>query len=104
MIQLLFALDVDSGLLIYGSYNPWLVALSVAIAVFSSTMALNAATQARDMHNAHLRRVTLLAGSLALGCGVWAMHFIGMLSFALCTTVKYDVAITTASLLPSIGA
>ena len=104
ILQLFFLLDADPGLLIYGSYNPWLVALSVAIAVFSSVMALNAASQAGTMHSAHLRRVTLLAGSLSLGCGVWAMHFIGMLSFALCTTVKYDVSITAASLLPSIAA
>lgn len=104
ILPLFFLLDADPGLLIYGSYNPWLVALSVAIAVFSSVMALNAASQAGSMHSRHLRRVTLLAGSLSLGCGVWAMHFIGMLSFALCTTVKYDVGITTASLLPSIAA
>jgi NO-binding membrane sensor protein with MHYT domain len=29
-------------------------------------------------------------GSLALGTGVWAMHFIGMLAFDLCTDVDYD--------------
>ena len=50
------------------------------------------------------RSIVLLTGSLALGCGVWAMHFIGMLAFDLCTRVDYDPAITISSLLPSIGA
>jgi NO-binding membrane sensor protein with MHYT domain len=43
-------------------------------------------------------------GSLALGAGVWAMHFIGMLAFAPCTDVDYDPATTILSSLPSIGA
>src|SRR3989344_3396003 len=46
----------------------------------------------------------MLAGSLALGCGVWGMHFIGMLAYQLCTTVTYDTDLTTASVLPSVGA
>jgi PAS domain S-box-containing protein len=103
-LALFFALNIDPGMLLLGSYQPWLVALSLGIAIFASTMGLHAASQARDMHTPHLRRVTLLAASLSLGCGVWAMHFIGMLAFKLCAHVEYDAAVTTASLLPSVGA
>jgi NO-binding membrane sensor protein with MHYT domain len=44
------------------------------------------------------------SGSLALGTGVWAMHFIGMLAFDLCTDVDYDPLATIISGVPSIAA
>ena len=99
-----FAEGIDPGLLLYGTYNPWLVALSVSVAVFSSSMGLHAAHQARALARTRLRQITLLAGSLSLGCGVWAMHFIGMLAFQLCTPVTYNTAVTLLSVLPSLGA
>jgi PAS domain S-box-containing protein len=92
------------SLLPYGSYDPMLVVLSVCLAMFASTMALHATEQARVLTQSSLRSVTLLAGSLALGCGVWGMHFIGMLAYQLCTTVTYDSDLTTASVLPSVTA
>ena len=92
------------SLLPYGSHDPMLVALSVCLAIFASTMALHATEQARVLTHSRLRSVTLLAGSLALGCGVWGMHFIGMLAYQLCTTVTYDSDLTTASVLPSVAA
>ena len=92
------------SLLPYGTHDPMLVVLSVCLAIFASTMALHATEQARELTHSRLRTVTLLAGSLALGCGVWAMHFIGMLAYQLCTTVSYDSALTTASVLPSVAA
>ena len=100
---LLPGVDAPS-LLPYGTYDPVLVALSVCLAIFSSTMALHATEQARVLTQSRLRSVTLLAGSLALGCGVWGMHFIGMLAYQLCTTVTYASDLTTASVLPSVAA
>ncbi len=94
----------DRNLLLYGEHDPWLVLLSVCVAMFASSMAMQAAVQARQTPQARLRHTTLLAGSLALGCGVWAMHFIGMLAFRLCTQVSYDTGLTTLSVLPSMGA
>ena len=92
------------SLLPYGAHDPMLVVLSVCLAIFASTMALHATEQARVLTQSRLRSVTLLAGSLALGCGVWGMHFIGMLAYQLCTTVTYNTDLTTASVLPSVGA
>lgn len=99
-----FAWHVDPGMLLYGSYDPWLVALAVGVAVFSSTMGMQAAYQAGHMPTRSMRYLTLLAGAMALGGGVWAMHFVGMLSFQLCTTVHYNPQITLLSILPSIAA
>ena len=39
-----------------------------------------------------------------MGTGIWAMHFIGMLSFSLPVPMSYDPAITAASVLPAIFA
>ena len=98
-----FQYPADS-LLIYGQYNPWMVLLSVVIAIITSSMALHMASEARECPGTRRRVVTLMAGSLALGAGVWAMHFIGMLAFDLCTPVTYDVRLTLLSMIPSIAA
>ncbi|MBY0242252.1 MAG: PAS domain S-box protein [Burkholderiaceae bacterium] len=100
----LFSPPADASLLTYGIYDPWLVLLSVVVASFSSWMGLQMAGQAASAANPNLRRAALLTGSLALGSGVWAMHFIGMLAFNLCTGVEYDRALTIWSMLPSIAA
>ena len=99
-----FAVPADPSLLAVGVYDPRLVALSVAISIFASLMALHIAGQAATATSRLVRTVALLSGTLALGAGVWAMHFIGMLAFALCTTVTYDPWITIASMLPSLAA
>jgi PAS domain S-box-containing protein len=100
----LFSPPADPALLTYGTYDPALVALSVFVAVFSSWMGLQLAGRARGSGHRTLRTVALLAGSLALGCGVWSMHFIGMLAFNLCTYVSYDPGTTVLSILPSLAA
>jgi PAS domain S-box-containing protein len=102
MLPQLFSAPTEMSLLTYGQYDPSLVALSLLIAIFSSWMGLQVAGQASV--NRAQRSIVLLTGSLALGSGVWAMHFIGMLAFDLCTRVEYDPATTILSLLPSIGA
>ncbi|MBB3119674.1 MHYT domain-containing protein [Pseudoduganella violacea] len=100
----LFSPPDDPSLLTYGIYDPLLVTLSVIVAVFSSWMGLQLVGQGRSRDNRTLRLLTLLAGSLALGAGVWSMHFIGMLAFQLCTTVRYEPVLTVLSMLPSLGA
>jgi PAS domain S-box-containing protein len=86
-----------------GLYNPWLVLLSVVVAVFTATLALQmvdfAARGARG-----LRTAAIATGTVALGSGVWAMHFLAMLAFNLCVAVDYDPLITGISMLPSIAA
>ncbi|HSD37503.1 MAG TPA: PAS domain S-box protein [Rhodocyclaceae bacterium] len=89
---------------IIGSYQPGLVLLSVAIAIFSATMALQIAGMARRSDVPLHRHVAVATGALALGGGIWAMHFIGMLAFSICTTVSYSDDITVVSMLPGLGA
>ncbi|MEH8016455.1 ATP-binding protein [Rheinheimera muenzenbergensis] len=91
-------------LLLAGSYDLNLVLLSFLIAVFSSAIALQITASAISVKKKNLRLLMLTSGSIALGGGVWSMHFIGMLAFTLCTSVSYQPGLTFLSMLPSIAA
>ena len=89
----------DSGLPF--AHDPWLVALSYAIAAFGSYAALDMAERARRS-KAH----TLLwqaCAAVALGGGIWAMHFIGMLALVIDAPVAYEPLKTLLSLATAIG-
>jgi len=44
----------------------------------------------------------LLGGAIAMGTGIWSMHFIGMLAFSVPIPLAYDVPITMLSMLSAI--
>ncbi|GGK05833.1 PAS domain S-box protein [Pseudomonas matsuisoli] len=92
------------GLLLYGSYDPWLVFTSLVVAVLSSMMALQVAGIAKATQSASHRHFSLISGSIALAGGIWSMHFIGMLAFSFCASVSYSPGLTLLSLLPSLAA
>jgi PAS domain S-box-containing protein len=94
----------SNSILIYGTYSYWMVGLSVFIAVFASFMGLQVAFQTTGSTSPKRKQIMLLIGSIALGGGIWSMHFIGMLAFNLCTTVEYGWGLTLLSLLPGIAA
>ena len=102
MIQQFFMIGQEVTLL-DGQYDFGLVALSLMIAIFASFMAFNVATQAATSTNKFRKYALLSAGSIAMGGGIWAMHFLGMLAFELCTAVSYNLGITLASALPGIA-
>ena len=90
--------------LLWAQHDPWLVLLSVWVAVGASAVALYMAGLAQMADDPRDRRMALGSGTLALGLGIWTMHYIGMLAFAACGRGRFDVWITAASLLPSLGA
>ncbi len=103
MLSSFFLLEpADSVLLLATRHSTGLVVLSLTVAVFASCMALFTVGQAQGANNVHTRRIMLVSGALALGGGVWAMHFIGMLAFDLCAPVRYDYGLTLLSMLPSV--
>ncbi|MDR7272610.1 diguanylate cyclase (GGDEF)-like protein [Pelomonas saccharophila] len=78
------------------SYAPWVVAASLLIASFASFVALDLAKRVRTRD----RGVALswwIGGSLAMGTGIWCMHFVGMLAFSLPIPLGYTVGLTVAS-------
>ena len=86
---------------LHTGYNPLIVALSIVIAVFASYTALDLGSRVR--HAARDKRWAWLTGaSLAMGGGIWSMHFIGMLAFELGRPAAYDLGTTILSLVIAI--
>lgn len=77
------------------------VAFSVALAVLASYTALHLAYRLAWVRAA-TRPWWIAGGALALGFGIWAMHFVGMLAAHLPVPVAYDPWWTGASLLPAV--
>lgn len=73
-----------------GSYNTWMVCLSILVAIFASHTALGLASHV-SVSQRHGRRRWIFGGAIVLGCGIWAMHFIGVLAFSLPVRFAYDV-------------
>jgi two-component system, sensor histidine kinase and response regulator len=94
---------MSESAVITSSYDFRLVALSVLIAVCASYAALDlsgriAATRGKA------RLAWLSGGALALGTGIWSMHFTGMLAYRLPVTVYYHVPTVVLSLVAAIFA
>jgi two-component system, sensor histidine kinase and response regulator len=88
---------------IHGSYNYLLVAVSVLIALFAAYAALDLAgrvTAARGI----ARYAWLGGGALAMGFGIWSMHYIGMEAFRLPVPVQYDWPTVLLSMIAAIFA
>lgn len=83
-----------------GRYDLRLVMLSYMVAVFASYIALDFTGRLRDLNNTQFTSLLwLVSGSIAMGSGIWAMHFIGMLSFTIPgLTLQYDLFWTLISL------
>ncbi len=81
-----------------GHYDPWLVLLSVAVAVMASYAALDLASRVTASAH-HAARRWLAGGAVSMGMGIWSMHFIGMLAFRLPMQMSYSVPVTLLSLL-----
>jgi two-component system sensor histidine kinase/response regulator len=86
-----------------GLYDYGEVARSVLIAIAASYAALDLAgrvTAARDRS----RRAWLGGGAIAMGIGIWEMHFKGMMAFRLPVSVNYHWPTILAALLAAIVA
>jgi PAS domain S-box-containing protein len=79
-------------------HDPVLVALSILIAALASYTALDLATRMRAA-SGRARRAWLAAAAIAMGGGIWSMHFVGMLAFSLPgIEISYDPFMTLLSL------
>jgi diguanylate cyclase (GGDEF)-like protein len=86
-----------------GVYNHWLVLLSIAVAIFVSHTALNLSSRVARSTHKPTARLWLAGGAVSMGCGIWSMHFVGMLALSLPIALSYDTATTLASLGIAIG-
>src|SRR5690349_9996985 len=86
-----------------GSYDYRLVALSIVIAVFASYAALDLGGRTTAA-SGRVRLAWLGGGAIAMGVGIWSMHYIGMLAFSLPVPVLYDWPTVLLSLIAAVFA
>ena len=84
-----------------GTYDPILVALSILIAALAGYVAIEFAGRLFSRRDQWMK--WLAGGSLAMGSGIWAMHFVGMSAFSLPIAVSYDLGITVLSWLAAVA-
>ena len=79
------------------SYDSFTVIVSILVAMLASFTALDMAGRVASS-TGKVALVWLLGGGFAMGVGVWAMHFIGMLSMSLDMVMSYDPLLTATSM------
>jgi diguanylate cyclase (GGDEF)-like protein len=85
------------------SYNPWLVSLSLALAALDAYVAFSVVGRLARSRGPGAVLWTAF-GALAMGSGVWAMHFIGMLALQVPIPLGYDSQKTALSAVPVVVA
>lgn len=98
---IMFLLDQGEGITpLEGTYSPGLLILSITLACFGAYVALVIAQQARDADTRPRRIAWISAGAVAMGGGVWSMHFLGMIAYSLPVEIRYDLELTFVSIIP----
>ena len=76
-------------MVVTGTYDPYLVALSILVAAFASYTALDLGGRVAAARGL-ARRVWLVAAAITMGGGIWSMHFVAMLAFIMPTPMSYE--------------
>ena len=79
-------------------YNPWLVGLSVMIALMASFTGLSM-TRGLSGMSVGQRQLRIALSSVALGGGIWSMHFLAILAMQFNVPVSFQIGETVASAL-----
>ena len=93
---------MDKTLAYPGFYDPVLILISLVAAYIGAYAGLGTISHLRNQENSGKRRFWLVFGALALGNGVFVMHFIGMLAYQLPIPVRYSLNLTVVSCIPVI--
>ncbi len=78
------------------SYDPLIVAASLAMAVFVAFVALDLAQRVATRDRV-MSRIWCTGGALVTGSGVWAVHFVGMMAHSLPVATGYSYGFTGLS-------
>jgi signal transduction histidine kinase/ActR/RegA family two-component response regulator len=90
-------------MMLTGHYDISLVLVSIFVAIVASYSALSLAGRVAESKG-RARYAWTAGGAIAMGSGIWAMHFVGMLAFSLPIPIAFDIPITVVSLLLPIAA
>jgi NO-binding membrane sensor protein with MHYT domain len=85
-------------MVVTGTHDPYLVALSILVASFASYTALDLSGHVGAAARGFARSVWLVAAAITMGGGIWSMHFVAMLAFIMPIPMSYDIGLTTLSL------
>jgi len=80
------------------AHEPWLVVLSLAVAIQGAYVGLSLAVQVRESVGLR-RRLLLAAAAISLAVAIWSMHFVAMLAVRLPFAIDYLVFPTLLSFL-----
>ena len=83
------------------SYSLALVILSVAVATVGAYVAIEIAQRVRAT-GGRRRFVWTCGGALAMGLGIWSMHFVGMLALHLRNAIWYDAVLIGLSIVAAV--
>ncbi len=86
-----------------GTYNYWMVTLSLVIAICASYAALDLAGRTAAARG-RMRYAWLFGGAASMGLGIWSMHYVGMLAFHLPVAVFYHLPTVFVSLVAAMAA
>lgn len=79
-------------------YNVWIVLLSFVLAATVTYSALNLISQV-SRSTGKIRRLWLISGACVLGCGIWAIHYVGIMANRFPAEVNYYPGRSIISLL-----
>jgi diguanylate cyclase (GGDEF)-like protein/PAS domain S-box-containing protein len=96
--------STDLSLAYHGDHSTILVVLSLIISVLAAFTSYCHRPLIQNANTASVRRLWLCSGAVAMGLGVWAMHFTGMMAMYLPVQVNYRLDFTLFSVLPAIAA
>ncbi len=85
---------------IYGEYEMLLVFLSVLFVCISSYTAI-LMNQRANNDSFFNRYIWFVLASVAMGFGIWSLHYLGMLAFALPIKIEYNILLTVVSIIPA---
>ncbi len=100
MLSEYFLTEQHSGAAIASqSYDVWLVFLSYAVVAFAAYTSFYLVERLIAATTPAARRKWLIIGAIAMGTGIWTMHFVAMLALELeyGQTAQYDILITALS-------
>jgi diguanylate cyclase (GGDEF)-like protein/PAS domain S-box-containing protein len=90
-------------MMLHGSFDYVLVAVSITLAMVASYAALDLAGRLTAAQGGH-RAFWLVGGATSMGMGIWAMHYVGMLAYTLPVPILYHLPTVFFSLLAAIAA
>ncbi|HJF31315.1 MAG TPA: EAL domain-containing protein [Sporosarcina psychrophila] len=100
MFNVCFNLPQANLIKLEGEHSYPIVVLSIIIAIVASFTALSMHNRAQQNSFFH-QNFWLALASIAMGFGIWSMHFIGMSAFSLPINMYYDHLLTVISILPA---